>query len=369
MQNEKSSRQKAAAGERLTLADALELYQTADLLDLAAWARAAKEKKSGKNVYYNVNRQINLTNVCTALCPLCAFSCEAEEKRAFLLEKEDVIRMLKQTAAKTKNLTEVHMVSALHPTKDFSYYVDIVKAVKETLPNVHLKAFTPVEIVHFAEISQQSIEAVLRTLKEAGLDSLPGGGAEILDDSVREIICPKKATTAQWIETIKTAHRLGILTNATMMYGHVETIEQRLQHLFTLRDIQDETGGFQAYVSFPFHPANTRMADLTRTSSWEDLKMIALSRLILDNVDHVKAFWMMLTQPIAQLALAFGVDDLDGTVEEEKIIHAAGAKTKSGISKDELIEMIQQTGYQPVERDTFYREIQHETGADSRTEA
>jgi aminodeoxyfutalosine synthase len=262
--------------------------------------------------------------------------------------------MLIATAKKTPGLTEVHMVSALHPDEPFSYYVDIVKTVKDVLPKVHLKAFTPVEIVHFAQIADLSIKQVLIILKEAGLDSLPGGGAEILDDAVRKIICPNKATTAQWIETIKTAHHLGILTNATMMYGHVETIEQRISHLFTLRDIQDETNGFQAYVSFPFHPANTELSHLKRVSSWEDLKMIALSRLILDNIDHIKAFWMMLTQPIAQLALAFGVDDLDGTVEEEKIIHAAGATTKAGITKLEIIKMVEETGYVPIERDTFY---------------
>lgn len=357
MQKNNTAQQKAANGERLSFEDALELYHGADLLDLATWARAAKQKKSGRNIYYNVNRQINLTNICTALCPLCAFSCEAQDKQAYVLEKEAVVRLLQQTAAKTPGLTEVHMVSALHPTKDFSYYLNIVAAIKETLPQVHLKAFTPVEIVHFSEISGQSVEEVLRQLQAAGLDSLPGGGAEILDDSVREIICPKKARTADWIHTIKTAHRLGIPTNATMMYGHIESIEQRLQHLFTLRDIQDETGGFQAYVSFPFHPANTELSHLARVTAWEDLKMIALSRLILDNIDHIKAFWMMLTQPIAQLAMAFGVDDLDGTVEEEKIIHAAGAKTKTGITKAEIIEMINETGYIPVERDTFYHEV------------
>jgi aminodeoxyfutalosine synthase len=346
--------QKAAQGIRLSFDDAMELYRLNDLLSLAEWARVAKERKTGKKVYYNVNRHINLTNICTANCPLCAFSCKAGDPQGFILSKEEIRTMLIATAKKTPGLTEVHMVSALHPDEPFSYYVDIVKTVKDVLPKVHLKAFTPVEIVHFAQIADLSIEQVLIILKEAGLDSLPGGGAEILDDAVRKIICPNKATTAQWIETIKTAHHLGILTNATMMYGHIETIEQRISHLFTLRDIQDETNGFQAYVSFPFHPANTELSHLKRVSSWEDLKMIALSRLILDNIDHIKAFWMMLTQPIAQLALAFGVDDLDGTVEEEKIIHAAGATTKAGITKLEIIKMVEETGYVPIERDTFY---------------
>jgi aminodeoxyfutalosine synthase len=249
----------------------------------------------------------------------------------------------------------------LHPDKKFDYYLNIVKAVKKTLPDVHLKAFTPVEIVHFAKIANQSIVEVLTRLKEAGLDSLPGGGAEILDDEVRKIICPNKATTAQWIETIKTAHKLGIPTNATILYGHVETIEQRLKHLITLREIQDETGGFQAFVSFPFHPVNTGFPEIKRGSSWEDLKFIAIARLVLDNFDHIKGFWMMLTMPIAQLSLAFGVDDLDGTVEEEKIIHAAGAETRKGITKQDIIKIVSETGYIPVERDTFYRPVKLES--------
>lgn len=351
--------EKAAAGERLSFDEALELYRRADLLDLAAWAKAAKERKSGKEVYYNVNRHINLTNICASRCPLCAFARKAEDASAYTMTRQDVAAILTETAKKTPNLSEAHMVGALHPNRPFAYYLDMVKAVKETLPRVHLKAFTPVEIVHFAKIEHRSVKEILTELKDAGLDSLPGGGAEILDDAVRQIICPKKATAKEWIDTIKTAHRLGILTNATMLYGHVETIEQRIRHLLTLREIQDETGGFQAFVAFPFHPANTRLSHLKRVSSWEDLKLIALSRLVLDNIDHIKAFWMMLTLPIAQLALAFGADDLDGTVEEEKIIHAAGATTDKGIAKGEIVRLIAETGCIPVERDTFYRPVIH----------
>lgn len=352
-----SAADKAAAGLRLNFVEAMELYQNADLLDLAAWARSVKERKNGKAVYYNVNRHINLTNICVSGCPLCAFACEEDAKQAFVLSVEDVERILHKTAATTPGITEIHMVSALHPSCDFDYYVSVVKKVKQVLPNVHLKAFTPVEIVHFAKISGYSIAEVLEILKAVGLDSLPGGGAEILDDSIRQQICPQKATTSQWIETIKTAHRLNIPTNATIMYGHIETPEQRIAHLFTLRDIQDETGGFQAFVGFPFHPANTGFSHLKRLSAWEDLRFIAMARLILDNIAHIKAFWMMLTMPIAQLSLAFGVDDLDGTVEEEKIIHAAGAATKKGITKEDIIKIVTETGYTPVERDTFYQAV------------
>jgi len=346
--------EKVRCGTRLNFAEALALYQSDDLLQLASLAKIVKERKSGNNVYYNVNRHINLTNICVSECPLCAFGCTAEHERAFVLELTDVTRILRQTALDTPDISEIHMVSALHPDKLFSYYEDIVRSVKEILPNVHLKAFTPVEIVHFAKISGLTIHTVLVRLQAAGLDSLPGGGAEILDDNVRKIICPNKATTAEWIEVITTAHRLGLPTNATMLYGHIETVEQRIRHLITLREIQDQTAGFQAFVAFPFHPANTGFTEIKRATSWEDLKMIALARLVLDNFDHIKAFWMMLTLPIAQLALTFGADDLDGTVVEEKIIHAAGATTKTGITKSEIIDLVAETGYNAVERDTFY---------------
>lgn len=354
-----AARAKAERGERLSLEDALALYEDNDILFLAACARKAKEKKSGRKVFYTVNRHINLTNICSANCPLCAFQVEAGDKRGFTLESEDIARIVAETQ-QVRNLSEIHIVSALHPDKPFDYYVDVVRQVKAALPKADVKAFTPVEIVNFAKLTGKSIREVLEILQAAGLDSLPGGGAEILADRVRQIICPKKATAAEWIETMKTAHSLGIRTNASIMYGHVETIEERLQHLITIRDIQDETGGFQAFMLFPFHPGNTKLGEeygLRRVGSWEDLKMMALSRLILDNIDHIKAFWIMLTLPIAQLALGFGADDLDGTIGEEKIIHAAGAKTNTGITREMLEKMIRETGYEPVERDTFYQEV------------
>ena len=354
-----AARAKAERGERLSLEDALALYEDNDILFLAACARKVKEKKSGRKVFYTVNRHINLTNICSANCPLCAFQVEAGDKRGFTLESEDIARIVAE-AQQVRNLSEIHIVSALHPDKPFAYYVDVVRLVKAALPEADVKAFTPVEIVNFAKLTGKSIREVLEILQAAGLDSLPGGGAEILADRVRQIICPKKATAAEWIETMKTAHSLGIRTNASIMYGHVETIEERLQHLITIRAIQDETGGFQAFMLFPFHPGNTKLGeeyDLRRVGSWEDLKMLALSRLILDNIDHIKAFWIMLTMPIAQLALGFGADDLDGTIGEEKIIHAAGAKTNTGITREMLEKMIRETGYEPVERDTFYHEV------------
>ena len=284
---------------------------------------------------------------------------ERGDARGYIMETDDVARIL-ETARKTPRLTEIHIVSALHPDRPFSYYESVVRQVRAALPDADIKAFTPVEIVNFAKTEGRSVREILTDLQAAGLSSLPGGGAEILSDRVREIICPNKATRAEWIDCMRIAHTLGIRTNASMMYGHIETVEERIDHLIALRELQDETGGFQAFMLFPFHPENTALGaerKLRRVGSWEDMKMLALSRLVLDNIAHVKAFWVMLTQPIAQLALAFGADDLDGTIGEEKIIHAAGAQTQTGITRRELDAMIREAGYEPVERDTFYRPI------------
>ena len=354
-----AARKKAAEGGRLSIDDALALYEDNDLLFLADCARRAKERASGRSVYYTVNRHINLTNICSSNCPLCAFQVEEGDARGYVLETDDIARIL-DDAKKVRNLSEIHIVSALHPSKPFSYYVDVVKQVKAALPEADCKAFTPVEVVNFSKMTGKSIREVLEILKDAGLDSLPGGGAEILSDRVRQIICPKKATAAEWVTTMRTAHSLGIRTNASMMYGHIETVRERFEHLACLRAIQDDTQGFQAFMLFPFHPAHTKLGEeyhLTRVGAWEDLKMMALSRLFLDNIAHVKAFWIMMTLPIAELALQFGADDLDGTIGEEKIIHAAGARTQTGITKAKLQSIIREAGYDPVERDTFYHAI------------
>ena len=357
MDNLISAKEKISSGGRLNRDEILALYAENDLLYLAESARRVKESKSGKNVFYTVNRHINLTNVCSANCPLCAFQCRSGDNRAFTLELADVEQIV---SGLNSEVSEIHIVSSLHPDKDFSYYVDAVKLVKKFLPHVGINAFTPVEIVNFSKLSGRSVAEVLRELIDAGVTSLAGGGAEILSERVREIICPKKCSAAQWLEVMRTAHKLGLRTNASMMYGHVETIEERVDHLLKLRELQDETGGFVAMMLFPFHPENTELGkrfNLRRVGSWEDLKMLALSRLMLDNFAHFKAFWVMLTLPIAQLALSFGADDLDGTIGEEKIIHAAGAKSSSGITREALEKIISETGYRPVERDSFYREL------------
>lgn len=352
-----SAKKKISSGERLNFDEIIALYEDNDLLYLAESARRVKESKTGKKIFYTINRHINLTNVCSANCPLCAFQCRSGDNRAFTLELDDVEEVVRNQES---GVREIHIVSSLHPDKNFSYYVDAVRLVKKFLPHVGINAFTPVEIVNFAKISGKSVAEVLRELICAGVTSLAGGGAEILSDRVREIICPKKCSAAEWIEVMRTAHKLGLRTNASIMYGHIETIQERIEHLLKLRDLQDETGGFMAMMLFPFHPENTELGkkfNLRRVGAWEDLKMLALSRLVLDNFAHFKAFWIMLTLPIAQLALNFGADDLDGTIGEEKIIHAAGAKSSAGITRQQLEKIISECGYQPVERDSFYREV------------
>ncbi len=351
------AKEKISSGKRLERDEILALYEDNDLLYLAESARRVKEIHSGKKIFYTVNHHINLTNVCKANCPLCAYQCQSGDNRAFTLELAEVEKVVRSQGS---GIREIHIVSSIHPDKTFDYYLDAVKLVKKILPHVGINAFTPVEIVNFAKISGKNFSEVLSKLIQAGVTSLAGGGAEILSDRVREIICPKKCSASEWLEVMRTAHKLGLKSNASMMYGHIETIGERITHLLKLRDLQDETGGFMAMMLFPFHPANTELGkkfNLRRVGSWEDLKMLALSRLVLDNFKHFKAFWIMLTLPIAQLALNFGADDLDGTIGEEKIIHAAGAKSSAGISREALEKIISETGYQPVERDSFYNEI------------
>ena len=354
------AKEKILSDERINFDEALALYNDNDLLFLAKTARKIKESKSGKNVFYTVNRHINLTNICSSNCPLCAFQCRAGDNKGYTLEIDDVKKII-DDVKNIKNLSEIHIVSALHPDKPFEYFLDVIKFIKSALPNVEINAFTPVEIADFAKKSGKSFEDVLKILKSAGVSTLPGGGAEIFSQRVRDIICPKKISADEWLEIMETAHKLGIKSNASIMYGHIETVEERIEHLIKLRDLQDKTDGFQAMLLFPFYPENTELGqkyNLRSVGAWENLKMLAFSRIVLDNFKHFKAFWVMLTLPIAQIALAFGADDLDGTIGEEKIIHAAGAKSSAEISKETLIELIEKTEYKAVERDSFYNPIE-----------
>jgi aminodeoxyfutalosine synthase len=345
---------KVKNGIRLTREEGIALFECNNLTWLGYLADIVRQRVSGEYVYYNVNRHINLTNICTARCELCAFGCDGDSAQSYTMNKEKALEVA-MAAAKDPDLRELHIVSGLHPDWPFSYYLDVIRTLKQALPHIHLKAFTAVEITYFAKISNKSVMEVLTELHEAGLDSMPGGGAEILSDRVRAEICSKKATANEWLAVARTAHKLGIRSNASMLYGHIETVEERVDHLLALRSLQDETGGFQTFICFPFHPNNTVLGErVKRTSVWDELKTMAISRLMLDNFKNIKAYWVMLTLPIAQLALGFGANDIDGTVSEEKIMHAAGAKSATSLSKDTIIETIRQTGRIPVERDSMY---------------
>lgn len=340
---------------RLTKNDAMALMESNDILSIARLADKVRQKKSGDYVFFNVNRHINLTNICVSRCKFCAFSRDKGDADAYTMSVDEVEKIAR--SAMDMGITEFHIVSGLHPDLPFQYYVDVLSCLKKLMPEVHIQAFTAVEIAYFSKISGLPIKEVLTTLKNAGLGSLPGGGAEILNHRVREAVCSKKATADEWLEVMRTAHSLGLKSNATMLFGHIETIEERINHLLRLRELQDETSGFQSFIPLPFHPQNTQLTEYKKPSAFESLKMLAVSRLTLDNFPHIKAFWIMLGLKVAQLSLLFGVDDLDGTVVEEKITHAAGAETEQSITREELLHLIHEAGRIPVERDTLYNFI------------
>jgi len=347
--------EKSRAGGRLSREDGLRLLASDDIVALGAAAHALKQRRSGNAVFFNVNCHLNLTNICAARCGLCAFSCDAHDAHAYCMDQHEAIERVR---AAGEAVTEIHMVSGLHPEKPFDYYLDMVRCLHREFPHLHIKAFTAAEIQYFADISGNSVEDVLCSLKDAGLGSLPGGGAEVLSDRVRAQICPRKATAEQWLAVMRAAHRLGLKSNATLLFGHIETPEEIIDHLLKLRDLQDETGGFQAFIPLPFHPDNTDLAAaVCRPCAVEMLRIISVSRLVLDTIDHVKAYWIMTGLSVAQLALVFGADDIDGTVREEKITHAAGAATATGLDRETLIKLIRRSGQCPVERDSLYRTL------------
>jgi aminodeoxyfutalosine synthase len=345
--------------ERLTRDDALCLLRSTDILELGSLAAAEKRRHTIDKVFFNINCHVNLTNICVSRCTFCAFSCDKDAPQAYAMTEQDMLGRV--AAAVPLGITEVHMVSGLHPDKPFAYYRDMVAALKREFPAIHIKAFTPVELLYFSEISGLSVRAVIEQLIDAGLGSLPGGGAEVLSPRVREALCPKKASAAQWLEIMRTAHGLGLRSNATLLWGHIENDEEIVDHLLSLRQLQDETGGFQTFIPLPFHSANTELPGRNRPTAFEQLRLFAAARLVLDNFDHIKAYWIMTGLKIAQMALLFGADDVDGTVVEERITHAAGADTAQGLTKAELMDLIRQAGMRPVQRDTLYNEIEMET--------
>jgi aminodeoxyfutalosine synthase len=346
---------KVLAGERLSSDDGLTLYQSNDLLAMGWLANHVREKRHGNVCYYNINRHINPTNVCGAHCRLCAFGRDKDAPGAYTYTLDEMWQRAAQGVA--EGATEFHIVGGLHPDLPFSFYLDMIRGLKQRFPLVHLKAFTMVEVGFYSRISRLSVRDTLLAMKDAGLDSLPGGGAEIFNPRVRKIICDHKTSGRMWLDIARTAHEIGLRSNATMLYGHIETPEERVEHMVLLRDLQDRTKGFVTFIPLAFHPDHTALEHLPKPTGIDDLKTIAISRLLLDNFDHIKAYWIMLTPKIAQIALRFGADDIDGTVIEEKIYHDAGATTPQHMTRADLERLIRAAGRIPVERDTLYRPV------------
>lgn len=350
--------QKVLEGERLSEDDALTCFTTPHVLHLGRLADLVRRRLHGNVAYYNVNRHINPTNVCvyTYNCKFCSFAALKGEEHAWEMSHEEVYE--RAAAQGGDAVTEFHIVGGLHPDLSFEWYLEMMRGLKERFPSVHLKAFTAIEIGWFAKREKTSIEDVLVRLRAAGLGSLPGGGAEIFHPEVREIICDGKLDADEWVEVHRTAHKLGIHSNATMLYGHVEKPHHKVDHLLRLRDLQDDTGGFNAFIPLAYHPENNYMGLKYHTTGTEDLRHLAAARLVLDNVPHVKAYWIMVTPKLAQVALRFGADDLDGTVVEERIYHMAGAGTSEQMTRAELERIVSEAGFLPVERDTLYNPIE-----------
>ena len=348
--------EKVERGERLSFQDGVTMYRSSDILSIGYMANIVRERMHGDVTYFNVNRHINPTDVCVASCRLCAFGKRAKDPKAYTMSLEEVWH--KAGEGYSEAVTEFHIVGGLHPELSLDWFCQMLRGLKERFPQVHLKAFTMVEVAFLAQRAKISIRETLQRLIDAGVDSLPGGGAEIFSESVRRIICDHKIDGSEWLKTAQTAHELGLKSNCTMLYGHIETDEDRVDHLVKLREVQDKTGGFVTFIPLAFHPDNTALHHIPKTTGFLDLKNIAIARLMLDNIPHVKAYWIMMTPKIAQIALRFGADDIDGTVVEEKIYHDAGATTSQGMQRGDLLRLIREAGRVPMERDTLYRPVE-----------
>jgi len=354
--------ERVLAGERLDREDAIALFESRDLLAIGAMADLVNRRKNGDRVFFVANQHINPTNICVlrATCVFCSFARRPKEAGAYTMTLDEVFAEADQV--RETPIREFHIVGGLHPKLRLSYYEEMIRGLKERHPGVEIKALTAVEIAHLARIEKLSIEEVLLRLKAAGLDSLPGGGAEVFGAGVRRTIAARKLAAEEWLNVHRTAHRLGIPSNCTMLYGHVETYADRVDHLLMLRELQDETGGFLTYIPLAYHPDNNELGkqlgrEGTATTGFEDLKNLAIGRLFLDNIPHIKTHWIMNTPKVSQIALHFGVDDLEGTVIREKVYHEAGATTPQGLTFPEIIRLIKDAGKRPVERDALYREV------------
>jgi len=344
-------------GERLSFDDGVYLFRHPDWVAVGQMAHRDRMRRHGDRAYFNRNMRIEVTNVCVASCLFCSFAKLKEgDPGAHTMRVEEAWRELEMRMDDPP--AEIHVVNGLHPDLPFSYYEDLLRGFKRIKPDVVMKCFTAVEIHFFAELYKMTYEEVLTKLRAAGLDSLPGGGAEIFHPEVRTRISHDKATAEQYLEVHDVAHRLGMKTNVTMLYGHIETFEHRVDHILRLREQQDKSGGFQAFIPLAFHPDGNGMRHLPGPTGVDDLRTIAVSRLLLDNIDHIKAYWVSSTPKVAQIALRFGADDVDGTIVHETIYHAAGSQSPQGLTRDALIRLIQEAGFMPVERDTYYRVVE-----------
>jgi aminodeoxyfutalosine synthase len=358
-------REKVEAGERLTLDDGILLYQReVPLPELGELANLVRERKNGNFAYYNINTHLNPTNVCVYRCTFCAFRADLRDAKGYWMNDEQVLARGQE--AVNSGCTEMHIVGGLHHQAKYEWYRRVISVLHDNFPSLHLKAWTPVEIDWFSRLTKKPIRWVLEDMIDAGLGSLPGGGAEIFHPEVRQQICEHKADSARWFETHRTAHQLGLRSNCTMLYGHIEQAYHRIDHLLRLRELQDETGGFQTFIPLAFHPDNTGLSHITKPSGLMDLRTMAVSRLMLDNVPHMKAYWIMLGIGTAQVALSYGADDIDGTVRHELIYHDAGAETPEILTVEAIRRLIEEAGRVPVERDTLYHRVER-TGDHWRT--
>jgi len=347
--------EKVLAGERLAAEDGARLFRARDFLGLGRLANHVREKRHGNVAYYNVNRYLNPTNLCWVDCALCAWAKKVNEPGGYEMAIDEVVA--EAGKGYSEAVTEFHIVGGLHPTWPFEYYTGLLSALKKAYPGVHLKAWTMVELDWIARVGKKSVPDTIRALKDAGMDSCPGGGAEIFARRVRDVICRNKITGEEWLAIAKQCHLQGVRTNATMLYGSVETVEERVDHLLRLRALQDETGGITGLIPLAFHPENTPLNHLPGTTGQDDLRVIAVSRLLCDNIPHIKAYWIQIGAKLAQIALFFGADDLVGTVVDETITHAAGATTASGMTRAEFERVIRESGREPFERDSEYRRV------------
>ena len=348
--------EKVEAGVRIDEAEALFLFGHPDLLALGELAAAVNDRRNGRRVFFNVNRHINHTNICVNRCRFCAFYRSAEQPGAYLMTLDQVRARAEE--ALSQGATEIHVVGGLHPELPFEFYLELLGTIRSVSPQLHVKAFTAVEIAYLAKLARLSVPETLERLKEAGLGSLPGGGAEIFAPQVRDQLCPEKISGTEWLAIMEQVHRAGLKSNATMLYGHLESYADRVDHMRQLRELQDRTGGFQVFIPLAFQPEHSDLKiPGAGTTGVDDLRTLAISRIYLDNFANIKAYWVMLGEKIAQVSLAFGVNDLDGTVVEERIGHEAGADTPQTMSRDEIVSLIAKAGRLPVERDTLYREL------------